>query len=66
MRKEKNTIKLKVEKKLKKKKMIKKILIILICITFTGCATIGEKIPKRQACTGDETNKTIAEVLCKK
>jgi len=46
--------------------MIKKILIILICITFTGCATIGEKIPKRQACTGDETNKTIAEMLCKK
>ena len=46
--------------------MIKKILIILIAITFTSCASIKDKMPKRKACTGDETNKTLADVLCKK
>ena len=46
--------------------MIKKLLIIIIAVTLTACANIKDKIPKRQACTGDETNKTLAEALCKK
>ena len=46
--------------------MIKKIIIILIAIAFTSCATIQDKMPKRKACTGDETNKTLADALCKK
>jgi hypothetical protein len=44
--------------------MIKKMLILLIAIAFTSCATIGEKIPKRKACTGE--NKTLADIICKK
>ena len=46
--------------------MIKKILITLIAITLTSCASIKDKMPERQACTGDESNKTISEILCKK
>ena len=46
--------------------MIKKLLIIFMTIAFTSCASIKDKMPKRQACTGDETNKTLAEALCKK
>jgi starvation-inducible outer membrane lipoprotein len=46
--------------------MIKKLLIIFVAITLTSCATISDKMPKRQACTGEETNKTLAEALCKK
>ena len=46
--------------------MIKKLLIILTTITLASCASIKDKIPERQACTGDETGKTIAEMLCKK
>ena len=44
--------------------MIKKLLIILTTIAFTSCATIGEKMPKRKACTGE--NKTLADMICKK
>jgi hypothetical protein len=46
--------------------MIKKILLILVALSFTACSSIQEKMPKRQACTGDETGKTLAEVFCKK
>jgi len=46
--------------------MIKKLLLIFIAVTLTSCASIKEKMPKRQACTGDETNKTLAEAMCKK
>ena len=46
--------------------MIKKILTIFTIITLTSCSSIKDKIPERQACTGDETGKTIAEMLCKK
>jgi len=45
---------------------MKKILIILITITLTSCASLKDKMPERQACTGNESNKTLAEVLCKK
>ena len=44
--------------------MIKKILIILVAMTVTSCATISDKMPKRKACTGEETNKTLAEAMC--
>ena len=46
--------------------MIKKILIIFITITLTSCASIKEKMPERKACTGNETNTTLADMLCKK
>jgi len=46
--------------------MIKKILLIISTIIFTSCATLKDKMPERQACTGDETNKTLTEVFCKK
>tara|TARA_B100000795_G_scaffold194597_1_gene148846 strand:- start:472 stop:615 length:144 start_codon:yes stop_codon:yes gene_type:complete len=46
--------------------MIKKIIIIFVTITLTSCASLKDKMPKRQACTGEETNKTLAEMLCKK
>ena len=46
--------------------MIKKILTLFTIIALTSCASIKEKMPKRQACTGDETGKTVAEMLCKK
>ena len=46
--------------------MTKKILTLFTIIALTSCASIKEKMPKRQACTGDETGKTVAEMLCKK
>ena len=46
--------------------MIKKILLILFALTLTSRANVKERIPKLQKCTGNETNKTLAEVLCKK
>jgi hypothetical protein len=46
--------------------MIKKILLMLTAVTLTSCATLKDKIPERQACTGSETNKTLTEVFCKK
>ena len=46
--------------------MIKKILIVFATITLASCASLKDKMPERQACTGNETNKTVAEVLCKK
>jgi|TARA_B110000238_G_scaffold148845_1_gene160560 hypothetical protein len=46
--------------------MIKKILTLLTIITLTSCASIKDRMPERQACTGNETNKTVAEMLCKK
>ena len=46
--------------------MIKIILTTFIVITLTACASIKDKMPKREACTGNETNKTLADVLCKK
>ena len=46
--------------------MIKSIITAFIIITLTSCSTIKDKMPERKACTGNETNKTLAEVLCKK
>jgi hypothetical protein len=46
--------------------MIKSIITTFIFIILTSCASIKDKIPERKACTGDETNKTLADVLCKK
>ena len=46
--------------------MIKKILLVLTAVTLTSCANLKDKIPERQACTGNETNKTLTEVFCKK
>ncbi len=46
--------------------MIKKIIIILSVIVVSSCATIKDKMPERTACTGNETNKTLAEFFCKK
>ena len=44
--------------------MIKKLLIILTTISLASCASI--KMPERQACMGDEANKTLTEMFCKK
>ncbi len=46
--------------------MIKMIFTLLTIITLTSCASIKDRMPERQACTGNETNKTVAEMLCKK
>ena len=48
--------------------MINKIMIFLFTIILTSC-TLTDKLPKFpmvKECTGDETNKTLAEALCKK
>tara|TARA_Y100000768_G_scaffold363994_1_gene324104 strand:- start:2691 stop:2825 length:135 start_codon:yes stop_codon:yes gene_type:complete len=44
--------------------MIKKISLIILIFVFTGCSTIGDKLPKRKACTGE--NNTITDIICKK
>jgi|TARA_B100001079_G_scaffold244029_1_gene231024 hypothetical protein len=46
--------------------MIRIILTTFIFITLTSCASIKEKMPERKACTGNETNKTLSDVFCKK
>ena len=46
--------------------MIKKLSTILLIVILTGCATIKDKMPKRKACTGEENNKTLSDILCKK
>ena len=46
--------------------MIQKILLMFVAITLTSCASIKDKMPERQACTGDETNQTLSEMFCKK
>ena len=44
---------------------MKKILIILaFSFTLASCATVKDKIPKLKSCDG--SNKTVADVLCKK
>tara|TARA_B100000767_G_scaffold246816_1_gene246663 strand:+ start:344 stop:490 length:147 start_codon:yes stop_codon:yes gene_type:complete len=47
--------------------MIKKLLLILVTLSLTSCATIKEKMPnvERKACT-DEKAKTLADLVCKK
>ena len=47
--------------------MIKKIILIMITVTLTSCASVQEKVPnlERKACT-DEKAKTLADVFCKK
>jgi hypothetical protein len=39
---------------------------MIITVTLTSCASIKDKMPERPACSGNETNKTLAEVFCKK
>jgi|TARA_B110000263_G_C14974671_1_gene358705 uncharacterized protein YceK len=46
--------------------MIKKLTLVFVVLVLSGCASIKEKMPKRSACTGNETGKTLSEVLCKK
>jgi len=46
--------------------MTKKILLIISTIIISSCASLKDKMPERQVCTGDETNKTLTEVFCKK
>ena len=43
---------------------MKKIFALLLLTILVGCATIGDKIPKRKACTGE--NSTLADLVCKK
>ena len=47
--------------------MIKKLLLIIITLTLTSCASIKEKMPnlERKACT-DEEAKTLTDLICKK
>jgi len=44
--------------------MIKKISVLLCLLAITSCSTIGDKMPKRKACTGE--NNTLADIICKK
>ena len=46
--------------------MKNKKIILIFALSFTACAGVKDKMPKRSACTGDETGKTLAEVFCKK
>ena len=50
------------------KNMIMKNIIIILVLSFTlaSCAAVKEKIPTLKDCDGTETNKTLAEILCKK
>ena len=44
---------------------MKKILIILVfSFALASCASVKDKIPKLKKCDG--SNKTLADVLCKK
>ena len=45
--------------------MINKILLIIVTISLTSCASIKDKMPERKACTVEKA-KTLADVFCKK
>jgi len=47
--------------------MIKKLLLIIITLSLTSCASIKDNMPnvERKACT-DEKAKTLVDVFCKK
>jgi len=46
--------------------MSKFITILLLSFTLVSCANVTEKMPTLKECDGTETNKTLAEILCKK
>tara|TARA_B100000035_G_scaffold274316_1_gene250644 strand:+ start:77 stop:214 length:138 start_codon:yes stop_codon:yes gene_type:complete len=45
--------------------MYKKISSLILILVLASCSTIKEKMPKRKACTND-SNKTLADLICKK
>ncbi len=46
---------------------MKKIIIILaFSFTLVSCASVTDKIPKLERKSCDGSNKTVADVLCKK
>ena len=69
MRNEKNTIKVKDQKKLKKKgkKMIKKIGLIILLLSITACSTVKEKasgIKKIGDTCPPKSERTLKDILC--
>ena len=46
--------------------MNKFIITLLLSFTLVSCANVKEKMPTLKECDGTETNKTLAEILCKK
>tara|TARA_B100001996_G_C18598749_1_gene568982 strand:+ start:49 stop:195 length:147 start_codon:yes stop_codon:yes gene_type:complete len=47
---------------------MKYIILLISIISLTACSGKfdSKKLDLRKDCTGDETNKTLAEVFCKK
>ena len=45
--------------------MNKFIIILLLSFTLVSCANVKDKVPTLKECDGTETNKTLAEILCK-
>ena len=46
--------------------MKKNIIVLVFSLVLTSCASISEKIPKMERKSCDGSNKTIADILCKK
>ena len=46
--------------------MNKFIITLLLSFTLVSCANVKDKMPTLKECDGTETNKTLAEILCKK
>jgi len=70
LRKEKNTIKIKKPKIIKKKrlKMIKKIGIIILLISISACATVKEKasgLKNINDTCPPKSERTLKDILCK-
>ncbi len=45
--------------------MYKKISAFILILILASCSTIKDKMPKRKACV-DDSNKTLADLICKK
>ena len=46
--------------------MNKFIITLLLSFTLVSCANVKDKMPTLKECDGTETNKTLADLLCKK
>jgi len=65
LRKEENTIKVKRKRKKNNMKTFK-LLVILIFLTSCSGKLDSKKLDLRKECTGNETNKTLSDLFCKK
>ena len=68
MRKEKNTIKLKKRKNLKKGNKMKKMFMLILLSSFTACGTISDKAGKLKPNVGEcppQAERSLSDIICK-